>query len=247
MARTALVTGGAGGIGTAICRKLANDGFRVVAGYFSGGDHERAASWQRTQKADGYDIDIIYSDVADWESCVKMRSTFFASYESLDVLVNNAGITRDATLRKMQPGQWNDVLRTNLDSAFNVTNQFIQSMLENGWGRIISISSVNGEKGQFGQTNYSAAKAGLIGFTKALALEVAAKGVTVNCIAPGYVETEMTGKMKPEVLDSIKAQIPVGRLCTPEEVARVVSFLVSPESSFITGTIIDINGGQYLR
>jgi acetoacetyl-CoA reductase len=247
MIRTALVTGGAGGIGTAICRRLADDGFQVVAGYFSNGDHERASAWQDKQKSDGYDIDLIYSDVADWDSCVAMRSAFFSSYKTLDVLVNNAGITRDSTFRKMQPEQWNDVLRTNLDSVYNVTQQFIQSMLDNGWGRVINISSINGEKGQFGQANYSAAKAGLIGFSKALALEVAAKGVTVNCIAPGYVETEMTGKMKPEVLDSIKAQIPVGRLCTPQEVARTVSFLASPDSSFITGATIDINGGQYLR
>jgi acetoacetyl-CoA reductase len=245
--RIALVTGGTGGIGTAICRQLAKQGVRVVAGYNQGGpDGERAKAWQLKQREEGFVFDIMYGDVSNYESSKAMVEAIESTIGPIDILVNNAGITRDAVLKKMEPTQWMAVLRTNLDSIFNVSRAVIEGMLTRGYGRIVSISSINGQKGQFGQTNYAAAKAGIYGFTKSLAQEVAAKGITVNCISPGYVATDMVKKISSDILQKIVANIPVGRLAEPNEIARVVSFLADDESGFITGSNLAINGGQYM-
>ncbi|MBS0288492.1 MAG: acetoacetyl-CoA reductase [Proteobacteria bacterium] len=244
--RVALVTGGTGGIGTAICRHLYQAGVRVVAGFSRGGDDSFAKDWQSLQAKEDYQFEIIYGDVADFDSCAGMVETVRAKVGPIDILVNNAGITRDATLKNMQKDQWNDVMHVNLDSVFNVTRHVITGMIERNFGRIINISSINGQKGQFGQTNYSAAKAGMHGFTKALAQEVASKHITVNTISPGYVATDMVKKVAPNILEKIIAQIPVGRLAEPIEIARVVSFLASDESGYITGANIAINGGQHM-
>lgn len=244
--RVALVTGGTGDIGTAICCHLSKQGLRVVAGYSHGGDNSHALQWQKEQADAGYKFDIVYGDVSNFESCGEMLREVETKIGSVAVLVNNAGITHDATLKKMLVEEWNVVLRVNLDSLFNVTRHVINDMIERGFGRIINISSINGQKGQFGQTNYSAAKAGMYGFTKALAQEVANKGVTVNTISPGYVATKMVKKMPPEVLEKVIAQIPVGRLAQPDEVARVVAFLAADDAGYITGANIAINGGQHM-
>lgn len=245
--KVALVTGGTGGLGTAICRKLADAGYRVVAGYNSGGKHEKAQAWQAEQKKDGYDIDIAYGDVTDADSCAKCIETVKEITGSdVSVLVNNAGITRDGTFKKMTWEQWDEVLTANLDSMFHMTRLVINPMLEQGFGRIINISSINAQKGQFGQCNYSAAKAGIHGFTKALAQEVASKGVTVNTVSPGYIMTSMVAKIDEEVLKKIASNIPVGRLGTPDEIGRVVSFLADEESGYITGADFSINGGQHM-
>jgi acetoacetyl-CoA reductase len=245
--KVALVTGGTGGLGTAICRKLADAGYRVVAGYNSGGKHEKAQAWQAEQKKDGYDIDIAYGDVTDADSCAKCIETVKEITGSdVSVLVNNAGITRDGTFKKMTWEQWDEVLTVNLDSMFHMTRLVINPMLEQGFGRIINISSINAQKGQFGQCNYSAAKAGIHGFTKALAQEVASKGVTVNTVSPGYIMTSMVAKIDEEVLKKIASNIPVGRLGTPDEIGRVVSFLADEESGYITGADFSINGGQHM-
>ena len=242
--RIALVTGGTGGIGSAICLALADQGMKVVAGY---SNEEKAKAWQQEQKEAGYDILIQHIDVTSLESCqqavVEVKEK---AGGSVDVLVNNAGITRDGVFKKMDWDQWNAVLSTNLDSAFNVTRPIIDDMLEKGYGRIINISSINGEKGQFGQTNYSAAKAGLHGFTKALAQETARKGVTVNTISPGYILTPMVAKIAPEIQDKIVAQIPVGRMGSPEEIGRTVAFLADENAGYITGSNLSINGGQHM-
>jgi acetoacetyl-CoA reductase len=241
--RIALITGGTGGIGTAICRHLHAKGMQVIAGF----SHEaHALQWQKDQKSVDYPFEITYGDVGSFESCAAMINKIETTIGPVDVLVNNAGLTRDATLRKMEQTQWDLVLRTNLDSLFNVTRNVINGMLERGFGRIINISSINAQKGQFGQTNYSAAKAGMHGFTKALAQEVANKGITVNTISPGYVATEMVSKMPPKVLEQVIAQIPVGRLAEPDEIARVVAFLADNEAGYITGANIAVNGGQHL-
>lgn len=245
--RIAFVTGGTGGIGTAICRRLHDDGYRVVAGYFSQGNHEKARDWQEAQRADGREIALAYGDVSDPSATREMIQQVREDVGEIDVLVNNAGITRDATLRKMEWSQWYDVLHTNLDSVFNVTREVIDGMVERRYGRIISISSINAEKGQFGQSNYSAAKAGILGFTRAVAQEVAAKGVTVNAICPGYIETEMVLKVPEEVREQIRRQIPVGRFGQPGEVARIVAFLASENAGFITGSTISANGGQHIH
>lgn len=242
---TAVVTGGTGGIGSAICQCLAAD-YQVVACYFKSGRHEEAKQWQAEQKAAGYDIDILYADIACFSDCEKLTSLIIEKYGHIDVLVNNAGITVDTTLKKMSPQQWQQVIDANLTSVFNVTRNVLPTMLEKNYGRIISISSINGRKGQFGQCNYAASKAALFGFTKSLAQEVACKGITVNTISPGYIETPMLAAMKEEVLKSIIAHIPVGRLGTPKEVADAVAFLAAPTSGFITGANLDINGGQYM-
>lgn len=243
----ALVTGGTGGIGTAICRALADSGIKVVAGYNSGGNHEKAKAWQALQKQDGYDILVSYGDVTNSESCAMcvQQSTELAG-GSIDILINNAGITRDGTFRKMTWEQWSQVLSANLDSMFHMTRLVINPMLEKGWGRVVNISSINAQKGQFGQSNYSAAKAGIHGFTKALAQEVAAKGVTVNTVSPGYVMTPMVAKIAPEVLAKIAAGIPVGRLGEPEEIGKAVAYLVSSDSGYVTGSDLSINGGQHM-
>jgi acetoacetyl-CoA reductase len=244
--KVALVTGGMGGIGTAICRHLYEQDARVVASYNKGGDHEAAKSWQKSQKENGYDITPIFVDVCNFHSSAKMIKQVENEFGSIDILVNNAGITQDTQLCKMDLEQWQEVLRTNLDSMFNVTRNVINGMIERSYGRVINISSINGQKGQFGQTNYAAAKAGIHGFTKSLAQEVARKGVTVNTISPGYIATQMVMSVAEHIREKIVAQIPVGRLGTPEEVARAVGFLAAEESSFITGSNLVINGGQYL-
>lgn len=242
----ALVTGGMGGIGTAICQCLADQGMGVIATYNRNGDHEAALHWQAEQKALGYEIDVVYVDVTDFQSCQQMVDTIEHKYRKIDILVNNAGITKDVQLYKMDLEQWHSVLRTNLDSIFNVTRNVIPGMIQRAYGRIINISSINGQKGQFGQTNYASAKAGIHGFTKSLSQEVARKGITVNTISPGYIETNMVMSVAHDVRDKIIAQIPVGRLGKPAEIARAVSFLAAEDSGFITGSNLVINGGQYL-
>lgn len=244
--RIALVTGGTGGIGTYICRELANKGYQVVAGYYSNGNKDRAVEWQKEQARDGYDIAIAFADIRDYASCEACIDGITKEMGTIDILVNNAGITRDTTFRKMQPNQWHEVIDANLSSMFNVTRLVINGMLDQNFGRIINISSVNGQKGQFGQANYCAAKAGIHGFTKALAQEVARKGVTVNTVSPGYIATSMIMDVPEEVRNEILKGIPVGRFGAPEEIARVVSFLAADESGFITGSNIAANGGQHM-
>ncbi len=243
--KIALVTGGTGGIGTAICIALADQGRKVIAGYFPP-EAEQAESWQRKHQAEGYDFEVVACDVSDFESSQKMLHDVEETMGAVDILVNCAGITRDKTLRRMTPEQWDSVLRTNLDSAFNVTRHVVNSMSENGFGRIVNISSVNGQKGQFGQANYSAAKAGLHGFTKAVAQELAAKGVTVNSVSPGYVKTEMTDAIPQDVRDSIIQQVPMGRMASPDEIAYVVSFLTDDRNTYMTGANLPVNGGMYM-
>ena len=245
--RVAFVTGGTGGIGTAICRYLVDHGYKVAAGYNSGGDHEKARAWQAEQKAAGYDIAISYGDVRDFESCKRSVAEVEEMLGPIDVLVNNAGITRDATLRKMTPDMWSAVLTSNLDSVFNMTRNVIEGMCARGFGRIVNVSSINAQKGQLGQTNYSAAKAGMHGFTKALSQEVARKGVTVNTISPGYIATKMVLAVPEEIRNKIIEDIPVGRLGTPEEIARAVAFLAADEAGFITGSDLSVNGGQHMH
>jgi acetoacetyl-CoA reductase len=243
--RVALVTGGMGGLGEAICVKLADLGHKVVTTYSPG--NTKANEWLGGMKKAGYGFAAFPCDVTDWDDCVKCVKAVVGEVGAVEVLVNNAGITRDMTFKKMDKASWDAVMKTNLDSVFNMTKQVYDSMLDRGWGRIINISSVNGQKGAFGQTNYSAAKAGMHGFTKALALEVARKGVTVNTISPGYIGTKMVMAIPQEVLDSkIIPQIPTGRLGKPEEVAGLVAYLASEEAAFVTGANISINGGQHM-
>lgn len=244
--KTVLVTGGMGGIGTAICRHFAQKGLQVVASYNRNGDHAAAKAWQKKQKAEGYLIDIYFVDVKDFESCREMVKSIEIKFGSIDVLVNNAGITRDRPLYKMDLQEWQDVMKTNLDSIFNVTRNVINGMVERKYGRIINTSSINGQKGQYGQTNYAAAKAGIHGFTKSLAQEVARKGITVNTVSPGYINTKMIMALNEDIRNQIIAQIPMGRFGEPEEIAHAIGFLAQEESAFITGTNLTINGGQYL-
>ncbi len=243
--RIALVTGGIGGIGSGICRQLAGDGFTVVANYIKA-EEAKAQAWLATERAAGRDIHIAEGDVSNFESCAAMVAKIRSEVGFVSVLVNNAGITKDGVFKKMPLENWMDVLNINLNSVFNVTRQVIDDMLVQGWGRVINMSSVNGQKGQFGQTNYSAAKAGMHGFTKALAQETAAKGITVNTISPGYIGTEMVMAIKQEVRDQIISTIPVGRLGKPEEIAKLVSYLASDDAAFITGSNIAINGGLHM-
>ena len=244
--RVALVTGGMGGLGEAICIKLAALGYTVVATHSP--SNSRSELWLRDMRERGYAFHAYACDVANWESCVTCVREISDAVGAVDVLVNNAGITRDVTFRKMDRLNWDVVMRTDLDSCFNMTKQVCDGMLERGWGRIINISSVNGQKGAFGQTNYSAAKAGMHGFTKALALEVARKGITVNTISPGYIGTQMVMAIPSEVLENkIIPQIPMGRLGKPEEVAGLVAYLASDEAAFVTGANIAINGGQHMQ
>ncbi len=242
--RIALVTGGMGGLGTAICKALADDGMIVYANCLP--DFPPAPEWLATTKADGYDFRVAEADVSDYESCAAMVRKIEAEAGPVDVLVNNAGITRDGMFRKMSKGDWDAVIATNLDSVFNVTQQVLAGMAERGWGRVINISSVNGVKGQFGQANYSAAKAGIIGFTKAIAQEVAKKGVTVNAIAPGYIGTDMVMAIKQEVRDAIVATIPMGRLGKPEEIGHLCRYLASELAGYMTGATLNINGGLHM-
>ncbi len=244
VSRIAFVSGGMGGIGTAICRRLGRAGHTVVAGCLPG--YERKADWLAGMRAEGYRVHAAEGDVSSFESCKAMFRELRATVGPVDILVNNAGITRDAVLRRMSEEDWAAVINTNLNSVFNVTRQVIEGMSERGWGRVINISSVNAIKGQFGQTNYSAAKAGMAGFSKALAQEVVRKGITVNTVSPGYVETDMVMAIRPDVREQIIASIPMGRLAKPQEIAAVVAFLASEEAGYITGANISVNGGMHM-
>ncbi|MBL8309204.1 MAG: acetoacetyl-CoA reductase [Burkholderiales bacterium] len=246
MSRVTLVTGGMGGLGEAICIKMAAMGYQVVTTYSPG--NKTWQEWLAAMKQQGHNFKAYPCDVSDYDSCKACIDQIVKDVGPVDVLVNNAGITRDMTFKKMDKVNWHAVMSTNLDSTFNMTKQVCDGMLDRGWGRIINISSVNGQKGAFGQTNYSAAKAGMHGFTKALALEVARKGVTVNTISPGYIGTKMVMAIPQDVLDSkIIPQIPMGRLGKPEEVAGLVAYLASEEAAFLTGANIAINGGQHMQ
>lgn len=240
--RVALVTGGMGGIGTAICRALAEAGHTVVTTFSQPGKEQ---GWLSEMKDQGYTIHAYPCDVTDAHACQSMVQQIAKEIGTVSILVNNAGITRDSTFRKMELDNWSQVLRTNLESLFMITRPVIDGMVEQNWGRIINISSINGQKGQFGQTNYSAAKAGMHGFTMALAQEVASKGITVNTISPGYIATNMVMAVPQEKREKIIAQIPVGRLGQPEEVAGLIVYLSSELSGFMTGTNLAINGGQH--
>jgi acetoacetyl-CoA reductase len=242
--RIAYVTGGMGGIGTAICQRLHQNNFTVVAG--CGPNSARRVRWLDEQKALGYHFIASEGNVADWESTCKAFETVRKEVGEVDVLVNNAGITRDGLFRKMSHEDWTAVIDTNLTSLFNVTKQVIEGMTARGWGRIINISSVNGQKGQFGQTNYSTAKAGIHGFTMALAQEVATKNVTVNTVSPGYIGTDMVQAIRPEVLEKIVASIPVRRLGKPDEIASIVAWLASEDAGFATGADFSLNGGLHM-
>lgn len=244
--RIALVTGGTGGIGSSICRCLREQGATVVAGYNHGGSDIKAREWQHREREEDHNFGIVFGDVSNYESSAAMVQSVESQYGPIDILVNNAGVTRDVTLRKMSLVDWNAVLRINLDSVFNTTRHVINGMIERQFGRVINISSINGQKGQFGQTNYSAAKAGIHGFTMALAQEVASKGITVNTVSPGYVGTDMVNKMPDDIIAKIVALIPVGRLAKPEEIGRMVAFLAAEESGFITGANFAVNGGQHM-
>jgi len=244
--RVVLVTGGMGGLGETISTKMADAGYRVVVTYSPG--NKTSGEWLAAMKGHGYEPVAVACDVADMDSCTHAVAEVLSKVGAVDVLVNNAGITRDMTFKKMDKVNWDLVMRTNLDSLFNMSKQVVDGMVERGWGRVINVSSVNGSKGAFGQTNYSAAKAGVHGFTKALALEVAKKGVTVNTISPGYIGTKMVTAIPQEILDTkILPQIPVGRLGKPEEVAGLIIYLASDEAAFLTGANIAINGGQHMQ
>lgn len=242
--RLAVVTGGIGGIGTEICKRLYDDGHDVVATCVPR-EAEQARHWQYERQEEGYEIDIMECDVTDFDACRALSKAIDRKYGRIDILVNCAGITRDATLLKMQKEQWDAVLDTNLDSVFNVTRNFIDTMVKHGYGRIVNISSVNGQKGQFGQSNYATAKAGIIGFSKALALEYADSGITVNTVCPGYVGTSMVEAIRDDIKQSIIAKIPLGRLAKPAEIADAVGFLAAENSAYITGSEIAINGGLF--
>ena len=243
--RVAVVTGGMGGLGETISTKLADAGYTVAVTYSP--SNTKYKSWLEDMKGRGYAFSAFPVDVADYDDCAKKCARITGECGPVDILVNNAGITRDMTFKKMSKADWDAVMRTNLDSCFNMTKQVMDGMVDRGWGRVINVSSVNGQKGAFGQTNYSAAKAGIHGFTKALALEVAKKGVTINTISPGYIGTKMVTAIPKEILDSkILPQIPLGRLGKPDEVAGLIIYLCSEEAAFVTGANIAINGGQHM-
>ena len=244
--RVAVITGGMGGLGETISAKMADAGYRVAVTYSP--SNKTADKWLADMKGRGYDFRAYGVDVADFDSCRKCVEQVSADLGPVDILVNNAGITRDMTFRKMTKADWDVVMHTNLDSVFNMSKQVCDGMVERGWGRIINVSSVNGSKGAFGQTNYAAAKAGMHGFTKSLALEVARKGVTVNTISPGYIGTKMVTAIPKDILDTkIIPQIPNGRLGKPEEVAGLIIYLCSEEAAFVNGANIAINGGQHMQ
>jgi len=243
--RVVFITGGMGGIGTAVCRRLGQAGHKVVAGCLP--DYEHRDQWLKTMRGEGFKVYAAEGNVEDYDSCANMFYQVRSTVGQVDILVNAAGITRDGVFKRMSPNDWYSVINTNLNSVFNVTRQVIEGMVERSWGRIINISSVNALKGQFGQTNYSAAKAGMHGFSKALAQEVVKKGVTVNTISPGYVETDMVRAIKPDVLAAIIDQIPMGRLAQPGEIAGLIAYLASEEAGYITGANISINGGLHMN
>jgi acetoacetyl-CoA reductase len=243
--RVAIVTGGMGGLGEAICTKLAKMGIKVVVTYSP--TNTKSADWLAEMASNGFNFHAYAVDVADDKSCAEAVMKIQAEVGAIDILINNAGITRDMTFKKMTRVDWDAVMNTNLTSVFNMTKPIVDGMVDRGWGRVINVSSVNASKGAFGQTNYSAAKAGMHGFTKALALEIAKKGVTVNTISPGYIGTKMVTAIPEEVLNTkIIPQIPLGRLGKPEEVAGLCAYLASDEAAFITGANIAINGGQHM-
>ena len=241
--KVAYVTGGMGGIGTAICQRLHQDGFKVIAGCGPSRDYDK---WLNEQKALGFTFYASVGNVAEWASTEEAFAQTKKVHGPIDVLVNNAGITRDRMFVKMTRDDWDAVLSTNLTSMFNVTKQVVPDMVERGWGRIINISSVNGEKGQAGQTNYSAAKAGMHGFTMALAQEMANKGVTVNTVSPGYIGTDMVKAIRADVLEKIVGTVPVKRLGEPSEIASIVAWLAGPESGYSTGADFSVNGGLHM-
>lgn len=244
--RVALVTGGAGGIGRAICQRLADSGHQVASSYIAV-EKDDAMKWQEESKAAGREYTLVEADVSSFEDCTKLVQEVESQVGPIDVLVNCAGITRDGTFKKMTEEQWLAVINTNLNSVFNTCRQVVNGMMERGWGRIVNISSMNGQKGQFGQSNYSASKAGIHGFTMSLAQEVASKGVTVNSVSPGYIGTQMVMAIPEDVMKKIVAQIPVGRLGAPEEVGAVVAFLAGEDAGYITGANISMNGGQHMQ
>lgn len=243
--RVAVVTGAQGGLGESMCKALCDQDRRVVGSYLPSQEAE-ALAWQAEMKDAGYEVSIYPLDVTDYDHCCGFIAKVEEEVGAIDILVNNAGITRDGPLKRLQPEQWQAVLRTNLDSMYNMCQPVFEAMCNRGFGRIVNISSLNGEKGQFGQANYSAAKAGIYGFTKAIAQEGARKGVTVNAVSPGYIDTPMVRQVPEKVLDAIVEGIPVGRLGQPEEIARAVSFLTAEDAGFITGTNLSVNGGQYM-
>lgn len=242
-AKIAYVTGGMGGIGTSICQRLAKEGFTVIAGC---SPSRNSQEWLDDQKKLGFEFHASAADVTDWDSTVAAFDKVKEQFGGIDILVNNAGITRDGTFRRMSVDDWRAVMDTNLNSLFNVTKQVVDGMTEKGWGRIINISSVNGQKGQFGQTNYSTAKAGMHGFTMALAQEVASKGVTVNTVSPGYIGTDMVRAIREDVLEKIVATIPVRRLGEPSEIASMVAWIASDDAGFATGGDFSVNGGLHM-
>ena len=242
--RIALVTGGMGGLGEAICMKLERMGLKVIVTYSPG--NTKYKDWMKEMESQGHKFFAYPCDVSDFDSCQKAIADITRDHGPVDILINNAGITRDMTFKKMTKVDWDAVMKTNLDSVFNVTKPVVDGMVDRGWGRVINVSSVNGSKGAFGQTNYSAAKAGMHGFTMALAQEVASKGVTVNTVSPGYIATEMVRSIRREVLDKIVANIPVKRLGTPQDIASMVSWVASEESGFATGADFSVNGGLHM-
>lgn len=241
--KVALVTGGTGGIGASICESLASAGAKVATNYRN---EEKAQQWLKETADRGFDFKAYQVDVTDTEGCAGMLAQIEKDLGPIDIIVNNAGITWDTTLRKMTKEKWDTVLRINLDSLFNITQPVIEGMTNRGWGRIINISSINGQKGQMGQTNYTTTKAGMHGFTMSLAQEVARKGVTVNTVSPGYIATDMVMAVPEDIRNQIIAGIPVGRLGKPEEIAATVTFLASEQAAFITGADISQNGGQHM-
>ena len=243
--KIAMVTGGMGGLGESISTKMADAGYKVVVTYSP--SNTKWKGWIDEMKGKGYAFGAYPVDVADFDDAAAKVAQIQKEIGAIDILVNNAGITRDMTFKKMTKADWDAVMHTNLDSCFNMTKQVMDGMVERNWGRVINVSSVNGQKGAFGQANYSAAKAGIHGFTKALALEVARKGVTINTISPGYIGTKMVTAIPKEILDSkILPQIPLGRLGKPDEVAGLIIYLCSEEAAFVTGANISINGGQHM-
>jgi len=245
--RIAVVTGATGGLGSAMCRQLANQGRTVVASHLPEDEfRQQATDWQKTMATEGYEIAIMPLDVTDFDDCKAFVDKVERDFGPIDILVNNAGITNDAPLKKMAQEQWLQVVNVNLNSMFNMCRQVFEGMCDRGFGRIVNISSLNGEKGQFGQCNYAATKAGIYGFTKSIALEGSRKGVTVNAVSPGYIDSPMVRQVPEKVLNSIIAGIPVGRLGTPEDIARAVVFLTAEDAGFVTGTNLSINGGQFM-